>query len=212
MHTRRFVAFLLGVWLVGMVLVAYISHGNLSTTQGIVESGGEAARRHLEMSGRENSIPLLRHNTAEINRSMVQSWEWMQLGLGLVVLCTLPFAMRLQWSHLIAAALMLLIVIAQRALLTPEMIGVGRLLDFVSPGAQEQLAKQRNTLSTLQMLYSALEIVKGSIGLGLTVVLLVFKQKSSLRARGGTRVRRENSDTIDDADYSHVDGRVGTAD
>ena len=142
MHTRRFVAFLLGVWLGGMVLVAYISHGNLSTTQGIVESGGEAARRHLEMSGRENSIPLLRHNTAEINRSMVQSWEWMQLGLALVVLSTLPFAMRLKWSHLIAAALMLLIVIAQRALLTPEMIGVGRLLDFVSPGAQEQMVKQ----------------------------------------------------------------------
>lgn len=212
MHTRRFVAFLLGVWLGGMALVAYISNGNSSTTQQIVESSGEAARRHLEMSGRENSIPLLRHNTAEINRSMVQSWEWMQLALGLAVLGTLPFALRLKWGHLIAAALMLLIVIAQRTLLTPEMIGVGRLLDFVSLGAQEQLAKQRNTLSTLQMLYRAMEIAKGLIGLGLTGALLVFRQKSSLKLRGGTRVRRENSDMINDADYGHVDGRVGTAD
>ena len=212
MHTRRFVAFLLGVWLGGMVFVAYTLSGNAATTQRIVESGGEGARRHLELSGREHSIPLLRHNTAEIDRSMVQSWEWMQLLLGFVVLCTLPFAMRLKWGYVIAAALMLLIVVAQRALLTPEMIGVGRLLDFVTPEAQDQLAKQRNTYSTLRLLYWAVETGKGLIGLGLTGALLIFRQKSSLKSRGGTRMRRENSDTIDDADYSHVDGRVGTAD
>ena len=151
MHTRRLVAFILGVWLGGMLLVAYTINANSSTTQNVLQSGGEAVRRTIELSGRERSILLLRHNTAEMNRSMLQSWEWMQLLLGLAVLATLPFAVRLQWGYVIAAGLMLLLVLAQRTLLTPEMIGMGRLTDMAGGNAwtQDELWKERRSLYTL---------------------------------------------------------------
>ena len=214
MHTRRLVAFLLGVWLGGMLLVAYTVNANDSTTKSVLENGGEAVRRNIEVSGKDRVTLVLHANTAEINRNLLQSWEWIQLLLGAGVVCTLPFAMRLKWGYLIAAALMLLIVLAQRVLLTPEMIGVGRLIDMAGGDAwtQDDLWKERRSLHTLTMLYWSCEGAKALIGIGLTVALLVFRRKTALKSRGGRRSSRESGDRVDDSDYSHVDRGVGTPD
>ena len=224
MHTRRLVAFLLGVWLGGMIFVAYITSANFTTTRNILENGGETPRRMIELSGRERATPLLMHNTAEINRSIIEFWEWLELGLGVAVVCTLPFAMRMNYGYLIPAVLMLIIVAAQRILLTPEMVGVGRMLDMAGGDAwtQDELWRERRSLHTLEMLYWSCEGMKAVVAIGLTAVLLIFRRKAAGGAapssEGGGSVRRrrrssrEKSDAVDDADYSHVDGRVGTSD
>src|SRR4051794_23646238 len=130
MHTRRLVAFILGVWLGGMLLVAYTTSSNSSTTKTILESAPEGPRRLLELTGPERASTLLIYNTAEINRSITESWEWIQLAMGLALVSTLPFALRLKWLYLVGGVVMFAIVIAQRSLITPEMIGLGRMLDM----------------------------------------------------------------------------------
>lgn len=213
MHTRRLVAFLLGVWLGGLLFAAYTVNANSSTTKKILDNPSEGPRRLVELSGKERVTTLLQYNTAEINRSLIESWEWLQLALATVVVTTLPFALRLKWGYLIAAIVMLLIVLADRILLTPQMVGVGRLLDMAGGDAwtQDELWKERSSLYTLQMLYWAGELVKGLVGVGLTAALLIFRGKATLRgarpASGSARRRRsEKMDSVDDANYSHVDG------
>ena len=205
MHTRRLVTFLLGVWLGGMLFVAYITNATSSTTRNTLENAAEGPRRLIELSGRERAATLLKYNSAEINRSMTEAWEWLQLGLGIAVVCTLPFAMRLKWGYLIAAILMLIICFAQRILLTPQMTGVGRLLDMAggTVWTQDALWKERGSLHMLQQLYGYGEIVKALIGLGLTAGLLIFRRKSVLKARSDKR--QGKVDGVDDANYSHVD-------
>jgi len=206
MHTRRFVAFLLGVWLGGMLFVAYTTSANSSTTKSILENAPEGPRRLIELSGLERSATLLTYNTAELNRTLLESWEWFQLAIGLAVVCTLPFAMRLKWLYLLAAVIMFVIAIAQRSLLTPQMIGLGRMLDMAggTVWTQDELWKERRNLHTLQQLYFAGDIVKGMIGLGLTGALLIFRRKTSLKRRATER-SSDKIDTVDDANYSHVD-------
>jgi len=206
MHTRRFVAFLLGVWLGGMLFVAYTTSANSSTTKSILENAPEGPRRLIELSGLERSATLLNYNTAELNRTLIESWEWLQLAIGLGVVCTLPFAMRLKWTYLIAAVVMFIIAIAQRSLLTPQMIGLGRMLDMAggTVWTQDELWKERRNLHTLEQLYFSGDIVKAMIGLGLTGALLIFRRKTSLKSRAAGR-SSDKIDTVDDADYSHVD-------
>ena len=206
MRTRRLVAFLLGVWLGGMLFVAYTTNANTSTTKTILESPGEGPRRLIELSGRERAMTLLQYNTAEMNRSLIEFWEWVQVGLGLAVVCTLPFAMRLKWLYLIAAVLMFLIAISQRGLLTPQIIGLGRMLDMAggTVWTQDELWKERRSLHTLQQLYLAGDIVMAAIGLGLTAALLIFRRKGAYKSRVERR-SSEKVDRVDDSDYSHVD-------
>ncbi|HEY3742522.1 MAG TPA: hypothetical protein VGL53_21885 [Bryobacteraceae bacterium] len=196
MHTRRLVAFLLGVWLGGMLFVAYTTSANMSTTKTILESSPEAPRRLIELSGSQRVATILNYNTAEINRSLTESWEWLQLLIGFGVVCALPFAMRLKWIYLIAAVVMFLIAIAQRALLTPEIIGVGRLLDMAggTVWTQDELWKERRSLHTLQQLYFSGEVVKAMIGLGLTGALLIFRRKTVYKSRAEQRRAQEKTD------------------
>lgn len=205
MHTRRLVAFLLGVWLGGMLLVAYITNSNISTTRNMLENPAEGPRRMIELSGRERVLTLLNHNTSEINRSIVEFWEWVQIAVGVGIVCTLPFAMRLKWAYLIAAVLMFLTVIAQRIFLTPEMIGVGRIIDMAggTVWTQDELWKERQSLHMLQQLYWAGEVGKVMIGIGLTAALLIFRKKDSYKSRSSTRSGKV--DAVDDPNYSHVD-------
>jgi hypothetical protein len=188
------------------LLVAYTTNANSSTTKSILENAREGPRQMIELSGRERAATLLTYNTAEMNRSLVESWEWLQIAIGLALVCTLPFALRLKWLYLLAAIIMFVIVIAQRSLVTPQIIGLGRMIDMAggTVWTQDDLWKERRNLHTLQQLYLAGDLAKIFIGLGLTGALLIFRKKSALK----TRTDRRNSDKIDavnDSDYSHVD-------
>ena len=206
MHTRRLVAFILGVWLGGMLIVAYTTSANSSTTKTILESAPEGPRRLLELTGPERASTLLTYNTAEINRSITESWEWIQLAMGLALVSTLPFALRLKWLYLVGAVVMFAIVIAQRSLITPEVIGLGRMLDMAggTVWTQDELWKERRSLHTLQQLYLACDFTKASIGLALTGALLIFRRKTALKTRTDKR-NSEKVDAINNPDYSHVD-------
>lgn len=199
MHTRRLVTFLLGIWIFGTLFVAYISNASLNITRAINENPNEAASSLIEPAGSDRVNTLTRYTTAEIQRAMVESWEWVQVGIGLAIVCTMPFALRMKWLYFTGAVIMWLIVICQRWLLTPEMLGIGRMLDFAGGNlwTQDALWKERRTLRLLDNLYLALDGTKLLLALTITGGLIIFRRKAAYK-------KLERVDSVDHTDHSHV--------
>ena len=201
MHIRRLVALFLGMWLFGLFLVNYISSTNISTTTYTTQNPPRSAQAAMTAAGPTNAAELMIYTANENNRSMAENWEWMQIALGFALTLSLPFALRLKWSYIIAAATMLILVIAQKALITPKIIGIGRLVDFTVAGAApDDIQRERGSLNTLQYLNIAIDISKALIGVILTGALLTFRQKS---ASGTKRLKQANF--VDDPDHRHID-------
>ena len=201
MHIRRLVALFLGMWLFGLFLVNYISSTNISTTTYTTQNPPRSAQAAMTAAGPTNAAELMIYTANENNRSMTENWEWMQIALGFALTLSLPFALRLKWSYIIAAATMLILVIAQKALITPKIIGIGRLVDFTVAGAApDDIQRERGSLGTLQYLNIAIDISKALIGVILTGALLTFRQKS---ASGTKRLKQANF--VDDPDHRHID-------
>ena len=201
MHTRRLITFLVGAWLGGMALVGVIATENFRTSDRIVDMPLGGAKKVLDKIGRD-SRALVRHEASEMNRAMFETSEWAQIALGASIIALVIFSRRQSKERVLAtlviAGLMLTIVLIQRFLLTPEMMGTGRLLDF---GEAANVERERRIFGSLHIMYGAAEIVKGLIGLFYVGFLL----KASGRPAGSSRKSRQ-IDTIDDTDYSHVDG------
>ena len=79
--------------------------------------------------GPENARLLLRYLAGEENRLFFTSWELAQIALGVLLTAILLLAIK---SRLLAgmAGAMLIIVLFQHFRVTPEMIALGRLVDF----------------------------------------------------------------------------------
>lgn len=204
MHSRRLITFLLGAWLGGMALVAMIAVLNLRTADHILDMPLGGAKVVLDKLG-SDARPLIRHEVAEINRTLFESWEWIQVTLGGLLLAVVIFSRRHSKDRVLLTlgiiGSMLVIVLVQRLLLTPEMIGTGRLIDF---GKGPDIDRERRVFGSLHAMYGVAEVVKGLVGVFYLGLLLRSKGRPS-RSISSSR-RSGNIDAIDEADYSHVDG------
>lgn len=118
-----------GFWL-GMLASSWVmATANFRAVERVL---GPAARP--EMAARLGAVPAddrrvaLRYLASEINRSMFRSWAIAQLVLGVVVLFA---AWRLPGVPRVLAAIALLLVVVQLAVLTPAIASVGRSIDFL---------------------------------------------------------------------------------
>jgi hypothetical protein len=164
-----------------------------------MQTAPEAALQMFQSLGQGQARQLLRFQAAELNRFNFESWEIAQIPLGLALLATLALGRgtRLQLS---LVGLMLLSVTASRFLLTPELIGIGRLLDFESANAAQLMLHRR--FSAFHGMYMGLEVLKLGLGVLLGGVLLYRRRGESLRGEF-----REEVDAIHNADNRHVNRR-----
>jgi hypothetical protein len=87
-----------------------------------------------EIAARLGAVPAedrrvaLRHLASEINRTMFRVWAIAQLALGTIALLA---AWRLAGAPRVLAAIALLLVVVQLAVLTPAIASVGRSIDFL---------------------------------------------------------------------------------
>jgi hypothetical protein len=141
---------------------------------------------------------VLRHQVSEQNRGLSETWEYTQVFLGLFFFAFLLLGTREGKFSLGLALLMLLLVLAQRFLLTPELIYLGRPLDFAVKGGP---AADRARFVLVQSVYIAAELAKWAAGI-LLAVMLIFR-KSRRPALGYTR---QEINMVDEANHGHVDG------
>jgi hypothetical protein len=195
MHARRFACFVLGLWLGGGLLVAWLTRVNLKMADHLESHARPAARLELKARG-ANAAALARYQAAEENREFRRVWEIAQLILGCGFFGLMLFGSR-ESKFLLAGILLLILVVAlERFIMTPAITARGRLLDFSVP---EAAWGESNRYRVLEISYGAVEGVKWL----LTAILagrLVFSRKGSGRSRDS----RRQLDRVDKANYRSV--------
>ena len=150
-----------------------------------------AEERIQAMGGRDAARAFLRYQVAEQNRWYFETWECMQIGLGLLLFFVLLFGSVPHKMFLSLTLAMLAIVLVMRFFLTPEITQLGRVIDFAAPGVP---AADRTRFWTFHGAYSASELLK--IGLGIVLMVLLIRRRS--------RSHTAEIDAIHKSDHSHV--------
>lgn len=164
---RRIAALILGLWLGAAVFADFAVTQNFRNVEGFLSDPG-AVSTSIEMNriGRWKERIIIRRYVAELNNDLFESWEWTELLLGAVLFASLFFGERPQKWMLAVPLGMLLIVMAQRFYLTPQVNEMGRKLADLS--AKDPLNK---TFWIFHGIYSGAEIVKLVLGVALAARL-----------------------------------------
>ena len=179
MHTRRLAAFLLGAWLSCSLLMVLVATHNLSAADRLVAAPPTSAATSVEILGETAAHSFLRIQASELNRWYFETWEWIQLGLGVLLLVALIAGDSARRSAVPLCVLMLLAVVAMHFVLTPQVTRLGRLVDVIPA---DQPSPDRNRLWNYSTACSVVEGIKDLFGLMLL---------SSLLRRHGGRVEEE---------------------
>lgn len=152
-------AFCLGIWVMGTVCVSIAAMHNFYTIDRLLDGPSHAAfTEFVDDAGREDTRNVLRYLSSELNRLFFQLWNVAQLGLGGAVLWLLwdlraPDATRLRWMILAMLAVVAVLTVG----ITPQILAIGRSIDFVP---RDPPPPAVTTFSILHAAYTSLELAK----------------------------------------------------
>jgi hypothetical protein len=203
MHTRRVGAFLIGAWLLGSFLMAFVTSQSLRNVDRIMNTPPQAVSKEFRDLGPEMTRGILRYEAMQFNRHVTEAWEVMQLGLGAALLATAVFTSHRSRFLIIGTVLMTIIVVYMYFSLTPTMTQLERSFDFQPAGAG---GKDRENHSSSVVWYRVLEIFKTIFGVIIAGRLtfdraewkagLLGATPSSRRTKGVRRRRRISSPSL----------------
>ena len=175
MKIRYFAGWLLGAWIAGSLFMILVATQNFRSVDRLLAAPGGAAA-HVEQMGREEARTFLRYQVSEQNRWYFDTWEKIQLALGvsLLVIAWAGFPERKIIG--VVAGVMLAIVLLERFYLTPEIVRLGRLIDFTA-----QASPERGMFWRFHGAYSGAELVKLALGLYLSARFVVAAAAGSIR-------------------------------
>ncbi|HUE25064.1 MAG TPA: hypothetical protein VMQ86_25495 [Bryobacteraceae bacterium] len=176
MHFRRFACFLLGLWLGGGLFMDMVATQNFRSVDRLLAKPAQPAAQRLEKLGTDARV-LLRHHVSEQNRWYFEAWGLIETGIGAALLLTLLFGSTEKNFSLLLCLLMLLVAILQRFALTPQMVFLGRIIDWIPI---DQPSPERTRFWMLHNAFIGLELLNWALGFFLTAKLLFRSRK-----RGG---------------------------
>ena len=140
-----------------MILVA--TQNFRSVDRLLAAPGGLGPR--IEQMGRAEARTFLRYQVSEQNRWYFETWEKAQLVLGGVLLAAVWIGLRERRIFGVIVAAMFALLLLERFYLTPEIVRLGRLIDFVPQAAS---SPERDTFWKFHNAYSAVELMKLALG------------------------------------------------
>lgn len=170
---RTSMAFLLGGWLVGIVLIAFVAAENFFVVDRLLASPASTEYR-AEFQNRLTPLApgdarvALRYLSSELNRFYFRVWGGAEIILGGVLLA-LAAKRGKDRKITIGVGMMLALSLLMTFYLTPQLVEIGRGLDFVSRDAPPP---QLGRFGALHGAYSALDLLKLLLGIWLTVRLV----------------------------------------
>jgi hypothetical protein len=172
MQHHRIAAFLSGCLILGSLFMIFVATQNFQTVDRVLASPPREAAHMFQTLGPNNSRLLLRYLAGEENRLFFVTWELSQIALGIALTAILLFAIR---SGLLAgmAGGMVIIALFQHFRVTPEMISLGRLVDFGAGAGSVAY----NQFWRLHGLYGVLEVVKLMLVMVVAAFLLFGRRK-----------------------------------
>lgn len=196
MHTRRLITFLLGAWFAIVLSVSLGTWLGSRVADNVAKTPPSEPGRALIVIGAPMTEKLFLFVASEINRSVTESSGWAELALVFVLGCML-FLQNYSRQATILSAVLFLAICATKFLLTPQIGGLGRMLDFQ---AADILQAERTRLANLRTAYTIVTGCKLLCGIWISAILLVRGPNSRMRRRRG------NVDAVDDAENGHIDG------
>jgi hypothetical protein len=180
MRARFISCWLLGAWIAGSLFMILVATQNFRSVDRLL-AAPRGASVYIDKLGHDEARTFLRFQVSEQNRWYFETWEQIQLALGLA-LVALTF--RQDRASLALAATMFVLLLTDRLYITPEIVRIGRLIDF-APQAPE-----RHTFWMFHGAYSAVELTKLALGFFLSGRLVLVSRQL---------------DVVDKPDYRHVD-------
>jgi hypothetical protein len=138
---------------------------------------------------------LLEYQAAEQVRTGMETWHTVEILFGVFFFLFLLFATHEGRFSLMLALLMLAAAVAQRALVTPELVSLGRSLDFVPSPPAAELSHQ-----------AAMRVVYASIELGAWALGALLAARLILRRHGRSADAGFELDGVNKTDHRHIDG------
>jgi len=154
--------------------MAMVATQNFRSVDRLLAKPAAPAAQQVAKLGPGAARTLLRYQVSEQNRWYFETWGILEIAIGVVLLLVLVFGSTETNFTLLLALLMLLIAALQRFLLTPEIVALGRVIDFV-PVAQP--SPERSRFWMLHTAYTSMEVLKWGLGFFLTAKLL-FRRKN----------------------------------
>jgi len=174
--------------------MAWIAIESFRSVDRMLAAPGPAAAIQVKALGPDGARALLRHQAAEQNRDFFETWESLQLILGVGFFSFLLFGSNEGRFSLLLLLLMFLIVVVQRFLITPELASLGRTFDFIPAYVP---SVERNRFWMLHSLYTGSEILKWGLGLVLGTRLAFHRERRSIDPG-------HEFDVIDKANHRHI--------
>lgn len=192
MHHNRIAAFLLGSWLLGSLFLVFVATRNFQTVDAVLQAPPPEASKMVRTLGHANARQLLRYLAGEQNRRYFETWELAQLIIGAALTAFLLLGVEKRLLAGLAGA-MLILTLFQHLKITPELLWLGRSIDFL-PSAAESHA--RDQFWRLHGIYSAIEVVKMLTAVAIAGFLFPMRRR---RLR-----QRVEIDPVDYANHRHV--------
>jgi hypothetical protein len=176
--------------------MAFVVLQNLHSAALVTNSPVEGMAKMIKILGQDQMMLVLHHQAAEETRNLYYLWEEAQLGLGLILAGFLYFATQKRILAVVLCGIMFTLVVFQYFAITPELSFRGRDTDFMPGGIGSGPAVVR-TLLLYQLLVASegLKLVVGGVLASYLFALRTSRKRSS----------RQDVDSIDHADYGHVD-------
>ena len=198
MHSRRFACLLLGMWLAGGLLMAWLTHENSRAVDRLLVQADPAVTLRMKVLGPAETGMLLRYQTAEINRYNVEMWLVFQICLGAFFLFFMLFGTGEGKFSLALALALLLCVLVERFGIWPEILSLGKLTDFTAPNAS---SGYRTRLLVMESGYLGVEVGKWVVMAVLAGIMI---------GRGRSRGKKSDDSwkkfhMVNKADDRHVD-------
>ena len=197
MHFRRFVCFILGLWVGGGLLMVWLGASWSRGADRLLVRPGGAVSAQVRNLGYDQTRALLRAEASEQKRWEFETWETIQLVGGTLLFLYLLLGTTERKLGLGLVLAMVLTAAVQRFLITPELAAIENNLLLLSPEAG---AARRDTFWMLHSGYYGLETLKLGLGLVLVGKYIASGRRSRLDDSG------DDLDLVDKPNYRHVNG------
>ncbi len=176
----RLALVLLGAWLTGTICVSVVATQNFYTVDRLLaDRANPAFNATADRLGQPRTRDVLRFLSSELNRLYFRLWNATQLAVGALTLW-LVWDRRQGSRWLIAAMFAAAVVVAA---LTPEIVSLGRSLDFVP---RDPAPPGMSRFWMLHGVYTSVEMIKLAIGLVATILISRERQSAEQPAHART--------------------------
>jgi hypothetical protein len=169
MHTRRVGAFLIGAWLIGSLIVWFVTSQSLVNVDRILNSPPTTLSREFENMAPDVTRRILTYEAMQHNGHVSEAWEVMQLGLGAALLATSVLTAHRSRFLIGSAVVMTLMTAIMGLYLTPTINALGRSFDFLPAAAPPAV---RESVLSYQTWHRVLEVLKTGLGFAIAARLL----------------------------------------